>query len=77
MTEPNYKVFWSTDVKDNTPYIGGLYYRSEIKDFINKVEIAGDKEVVGIVVDDSYNIELIYREVESNVVNVDFGMEEE
>lgn len=75
----NHRVFWTADVKNDTPYMGGLYYRSEIKDFIKKVETDGDKEVVGIVVDDTYNLEFIYRQVEekTNVVKVDFGMEEE
>jgi hypothetical protein len=78
MVEP-YRVFWTTDVIDNTPYIGGLYYRSEIKDFIQKVEADGDKEIVGIKIDDTYNLEFIYREVKakSNVIDVDFGGEEE
>ena len=75
----DYRVFWTTDVIDNTPYIGGLYYRSEIKDFIQRVEADGDKEIVGIKIDDTYNIEFIYREVkaETNVIDVDFGGEEE
>lgn len=79
MVEENYRVFWTTDVKDNTPYIGGLYYRSDIKDFVKRVEADGDKKIVGIKIDDTYNLEFIYREVEikSNVINVDFGMEEE
>jgi len=76
--EDNYKVFWTTDVTSDTPYIGGLYYRSEIKDFVKKVEENGDKEVVGIKIDDTYNLEFIYREiqVDTNVIDVDFGGEE-
>ena len=73
------RVFWTTDVKHDTPYMGGLYYRSEIKDFVKKVEADGDKRIVGIVVDDTYNLEFIYREIEvkTNVIDVDFGGEEE
>ena len=76
--DENY-VFWTNDVKPNTEYIGGLYYRSEIKDFVERVEADGDKEIVGIKIDDTYNLEFIYREIEvkTNVIDVDFGGEEE
>ena len=77
--EEEYRVFWTNDVKPNTEYIGGLYYRSEIKDFVERVEADGDKERVGIKIDDTYNLEFIYREIEvkTNVIDVDFGGEEE
>ena len=77
--EEEYRVFWTNDVKPNTEYIGGLYYRSEIKDFVERVETDGDKEIVGIKIDDTYNLEFIYREIEvkTNVIDVDFGGEEE
>lgn len=77
--DENYRVFWTDDVKPNTEYIGGLYYRSEIKDFVERVEADGDKEIVGIKIDDTYNLEFIYREIEvkTNVIDVDFGGEEE
>jgi len=77
--DENYRVFWVTDVSDNTPYTGGLYYRSDIKDFVERVEADGDKEIVGIKIDDTYNLEFIYREIEvkTNVIDVDFGGEEE
>ena len=77
--DENYRVFWVTDVSDNTPYIGGLYYRSDIKDFVERVEADGDKEIVGIKIDDTYNLEFIYREIQvkTNVIDVDFGGEEE
>ena len=74
--EENQRVFWTTDVKHDTPYIGGLYYRSEIKDFVQKVEADGDKKIVGIVLDDTYNLEFIYEEID-NIISVDFGGEEE
>ena len=77
--EEEYRVFLTNDVKPNTEYIGGLYYRSEIKDFVERVEADGDKEIVGIKIDDTYNLEFIYREIEvkTNVIDVDFGGEEE
>ena len=74
--DEEYTVFWSTDVQDNTPYIGGLYYRSDIKDFIQRVEADGDKKIVGIKVDDTYNLEFIYKQI-GNIIRVDFGSEEE
>ena len=74
--EENQRVFWVADVKHNTPYMGGLYYRSEIKDFVKKIEADGDKRIVGIVVDDTYNLEFIYEEID-NIISVDFGGEEE
>ena len=52
------KVFWTTDVKTETPYKGGYYHRSDISKFIKRLESNGES-VKGIVVDDSYNIELI------------------
>ena len=75
--EEEHRVFWTTDVQDNTPYIGGLYYRSEIKDFVEKVETDGDKKIVGIKIDDTYNLEFIYKEIEvkTNIIDVDFGGE--
>lgn len=79
----DYRVFWVADIEDNTPYMGGLYYRSDIKDFVERVEADGDKEIVGIKIDDTYNLEFIYREVNTvintkgNLIEVDFGNEEE
>ena len=54
-------------------------FRQNIKDFVERVEADGDKEIVGIKIDDTYNLEFIYREIESksNVIDVDFGGEEE
>ena len=77
--DEEYRVFWTNDTKPNTEYIGGLYYRSEIKDFVERVEADGDKKIVGIKIDDTYNLEFIYKqiEVETNVIDVDFGGEEE
>ena len=77
--QEKYRVFWVADVSHNTPYIGGLYYRSDIKDFVERVEADGDKKIVGIKIDDTYNLEFIYKEieVETNVIDVDFGGEEE
>ena len=74
--DEEYRVFWTNDTKPNTEYIGGLYYRSDIKDFIQRVEADGDKKIVGIKVDDTYNLEFIYKQI-GNVIRVDFGSEEE
>jgi len=77
--DEEYRVFWTTDVVDDTPYQGGLYFRSEMIDFVKKVEAKGDKRIVGIKLDDSYNLEFIYEtiRVDTNVIDVDFGFEEE
>ena len=56
------KVFWDLrKSRTQTPYVGGCYYRSEVSDFIKKLEDTG-KVVVGVVIDDSYNIEFICDE---------------
>lgn len=56
------KVFWDLrKSRTETPYVGGYYYRSEVSDFVRKLEDAG-KVVVGVVIDDSYNIEFICDE---------------
>ena len=56
------KVFWDLrKSRTETPYTGGYYYRSEVSDFVKKLEYAG-KVVVGVVIDDSYNIEFICDE---------------
>jgi hypothetical protein len=59
-------VMWDiANTKTDTPYKGG--YRSEISDFVKKLIDHGET-VVGIVIDDSYNIEFI---------TIDKGLEEE
>ena len=47
------------------------------KDFVEKVEADGDKKIVGIKIDDTYNLEFIYKEIEvkTNIIDVDFGGE--
>lgn len=59
----DYKVFWDTkNTKEDEGYEGGYYYRSDIKDFIQRLKDI-NKEVVGIVFDDTYNIEFITKEI--------------
>tara|TARA_R100000353_G_C6473628_1_gene187244 strand:+ start:440 stop:637 length:198 start_codon:yes stop_codon:yes gene_type:complete len=61
-------IFWDLQKSQpNTPYKGGWYVRSEISDFVKRLIDQGE-EVVGIVIDDSYNVEFI---------TVDKGLEEE
>lgn len=61
-------VMWDiANTETDKPYKGGYYYRSEISDFVKKLIDHGE-QVVGIVIDDSYNIEFI---------TIDKGLEEE
>ena len=62
--DPENKIFWDTkNTKENEGYEGGYYYRSDIKDFIQRLKDI-NKEVVGIVFDDTYNIEFITKDLE-------------
>tara|TARA_B100000287_G_scaffold430308_1_gene485294 strand:- start:675 stop:950 length:276 start_codon:yes stop_codon:yes gene_type:complete len=53
-------IFWDMTVTEHKKeYRGGFYYRSELKDFLKRLEDNGEV-VVGIAVDrDDYNIEFI------------------
>jgi len=62
--DPENKIFWDTkNTTENEGYEGGYYYRSDIKDFIQRLKDI-NKEVVGIVFDDTYNIEFITKDLE-------------
>ena len=57
-------VMWDMqNAKTDTPYNGGYYFRSDLKDFVERIQSQGNK-VVGIVIDDTYNLELIVQEEE-------------
>jgi len=57
-------VMWDMqNAKPDTPYSGGYYFRSDLKDFVERIQSQGNK-VVGIVIDDTYNLELIVQEEE-------------
>lgn len=57
-------IFWDTkNTVENEGYEGGYYYRSDIKDFIQRLKDI-NKKVVGIVFDDTYNIEFITVDME-------------
>ena len=59
----NKVVFWDIANTDyDTPYVGGYYYRSDIIDFVKRLK-EDNKQVVGIAVDNSYNIEFITKEI--------------
>lgn len=55
-------VMWVNEVEPHTAYQGGWYYRSEITDFVKKLKDSGH-EVVGLAIDDTYNIEFITKEI--------------
>tara|TARA_A100001201_G_scaffold115555_1_gene99208 strand:- start:1582 stop:1812 length:231 start_codon:yes stop_codon:yes gene_type:complete len=60
----DYRIFWDTkNTEVNEGYEGGYYYRSDIKDFIQRLKDI-NKKVVGIVFDDTYNIEFITVDME-------------
>lgn len=60
----DYRIFWDTKSTEvNEGYEGGYYYRSDIKDFIQRLKDI-NKKVVGIVFDDTYNIEFITVDME-------------
>ena len=64
MADKTQRIFWDSSSEDNIEYKGGLYFRSDLKDFIKRVESNNNAKVVAIAVEtDSYNIELITKEV--------------
>lgn len=59
----DYRIFWDTkNTKENEGYEGGYYFRSDIKDSIQKLKDI-NKQVVGIIFDDSYNLEFITKDI--------------
>tara|TARA_B100000287_G_scaffold368386_1_gene364626 strand:+ start:923 stop:1126 length:204 start_codon:yes stop_codon:yes gene_type:complete len=63
MADKTQRIFWDSSSEDNIEYKGGLYFRSDLKDFIKRVESNNNAKVVAIAVEtDSYNIELITKE---------------
>jgi len=57
-------VFWDTkNTSENEGYEGGYFYRSDMKEFFEKLENI-NKQVVGIVFDKSYNLEFITKDIE-------------
>tara|TARA_R100000458_G_C8263905_1_gene239182 strand:- start:1446 stop:1649 length:204 start_codon:yes stop_codon:yes gene_type:complete len=66
MVDKTQRIFWDSSSEENIEYKGGLYFRSDLKDFIKRVESNNNAKVVAIAVEtDSYNIELITKEVQS------------
>lgn len=47
------------DLKAQGPAKGGLFIRSDLKDTVDKIEKDGDVFVVGVVYDESYNLEIL------------------
>ncbi len=68
----NNLIFWLDTFKGDKAK-GGYYYRSDIKDFVKRLEDSGEK-VVGISLDmESYNLDFIVEDTEGEVINVDFN----
>lgn len=53
------KIFWLDTFQGEKSY-GGYYFRSEIHKHVKRIESEG-KEVVGIIVDDTWNLEFIIK----------------
>ena len=51
------------DVREERAERSGYFVRSDLKKQIEKVEKEGDKEVVGIVYDGSFNLELLTKPI--------------
>jgi len=52
------RIFWLN--KSNKSGIGGIFYRAfDLVEFIKRIESMKDVKVVGIIFDDSHNIELL------------------
>ena len=51
------------DVREERAERSGYFVRSNLKKLIEKVEKEGDKEVIGIVYDGSFNLELLTKKV--------------
>lgn len=61
--DPENIIFWDTkNTIENEGYEGGYFYRSDIKDFIQRLKDI-NKQVVGINFDNTYNIEFITKDI--------------
>ena len=49
------------DVREERAERSGYFVRSDLKELIEKVEKKGEKEVVGLVYDGSFNLELLTK----------------
>lgn len=66
--EDNVRVF--IDLKAVGNARGGAFFRNNLVEHVKKVEESGEHKVVGIVYDESYNIELVTQPV-SELENLD------
>ena len=53
------KIFWLEEFTDGAA-TGGFFVRNTLKEFIKRLEDDG-KEVVGIKIDDTFNLEVIIK----------------
>ena len=59
------KIFWLNE--SNKSGVGGIFFRAfDLIVFIKKIEIKHSCKVVGIIFDDSHNIELLTDKVLNN-----------
>jgi len=64
--EEDQQVFWDIlkTKNNNGPFKGGYYVRNDLKDFFQRLK-DNNEDIVGIVVDDSYNLEVIVMDQEN------------
>ena len=66
---PGQRIYWANEIANvehdvTKIYTGGMYVRSDIGKTINKC--ADKVKVVGMVIDDSFNVELIVEDIKEN-----------
>ena len=61
--EENIRVFVDLDITGNAN--GGIFIESNLKDKVEELEASGDVKVVGVVYDETYNLEILTQPVGS------------
>lgn len=51
------------DVREDRAERSGIFVRNELKEIVENVEMGGREQVVGIVFNESYTIELLTKKV--------------
>tara|TARA_R110000764_G_scaffold21381_1_gene53989 strand:- start:553 stop:789 length:237 start_codon:yes stop_codon:yes gene_type:complete len=53
----NIRIFVDLDVTGNAN--GGIFIRSDLKETVDEIEKSGETKVVGVVYDETYNLEIL------------------
>ena len=51
------------DVREDRAERSGIFVRNDLKEIVERVEAGGKEQVVGIVFDGSFNLELLTKKV--------------